>query len=99
MSNQMNQSDVERIAEAVTSQLKTVVINEIKAEITQQDIYKKRWLRNVELQRLLGISASGLQNLRANGTLPFQKLGGTIYYDIEDIKKVFEKNRIDFNAI
>ncbi|MGO2101947.1 MAG: helix-turn-helix domain-containing protein [Psychroflexus halocasei] len=97
--DKLTQQNVQKIAKAVLEELKDDFLSEIKSEISKQEIYKKRWLRNSELQRILGISSSNLQNLRANGTLPFQKLGGTIYYDMEDIKKVFDQNRIDFNAL
>lgn len=97
--DKLTQHNVQEIAKAVLKELKDDFLSEIKSEISKQEIYKKRWLRNSELQRILGISSSNLQNLRANGTLPFQKLGGTIYYDMEDIKKVFDQNRIDFNTM
>lgn len=56
---------------------------------------KKRWIRNTELQELLGISSSSIQNLRNNGTLPFTKLSGTIYYDVEQIDKLLSKGLKD----
>lgn len=31
-----------------------------------------------------------LQNLRAGGTLPYRKLGGSMYYRREDIRKMME---------
>jgi hypothetical protein len=45
--------------------------------------------------KMLQISPGTLQNLRINGTLPFSKMGGIIYYDIEDIQKVMIKNRVE----
>lgn len=54
----------------------------------------KKWLKSPEVRTLLGISPGTLQNLRINGTLPYTKIGGVLYYDYEDIRKVFEQNRI-----
>nr|WP_322625895.1 helix-turn-helix domain-containing protein [uncultured Flavobacterium sp.] len=48
----------------------------------------KKWLKSFEVRNLLGISAGTLQNLRLNGTLPFSKIGGLLYYSYEDIQKL-----------
>jgi len=39
-----------------------------------------------------------LQNLRVNGTLPFTKIGGVIFYEYEEIKKMLEKHRHNSNT-
>lgn len=48
----------------------------------------KKWLKSYEVKKLLAISNGTLQTLRSNGTLPFTKIGGTIYYNSEDIDKM-----------
>jgi hypothetical protein len=48
----------------------------------------KKWLKSYEVKKILNISTGTLQNLRANGTLPYSKIGGLIYYDSEEINKV-----------
>lgn len=50
----------------------------------------KRWLKSYEVRELLGISPGTLQNLRVNGTLPFTKVGGLMFYDIEDVRRLME---------
>ncbi|WP_051292976.1 helix-turn-helix domain-containing protein [Olivibacter sitiensis] len=50
----------------------------------------REWLKSVEVRRLLGISPGTLQNLRVNGTLPYRKVGGSMYYRREDIRKMME---------
>lgn len=55
---------------------------------------QKKWIRSPEVRDLLGISPGTLQNLRINGTLPYTKVGGVLYYDYSDIIAVLEKNRI-----
>lgn len=52
--------------------------------------FPKRVLKSAEVRRLLQISPATLQTLRINGTLPFTKVGGTIYYRCEDIEKLTE---------
>ena len=43
---------------------------------------------------LLQVSPGTLQNLRINGTLPYTKVGGIIYYDSEEIQNVMTANRV-----
>jgi hypothetical protein len=53
----------------------------------------KKWIKSLEVKKMLNISTGTLQNLRVNGTLPFTKIGGLIYYDSEDIHKMLSKPR------
>ncbi|MBN2166748.1 MAG: helix-turn-helix domain-containing protein [Marinilabiliaceae bacterium] len=53
----------------------------------------KKWLKSSEVKELLKISPGTLQNLRVNGTLPYTKIGGTIYYDSDDIQTMLKENR------
>jgi len=48
----------------------------------------KKWLKSYEVKKLLNISTGTLQNLRANGSLPYSKMGGLIYYDADEINRV-----------
>ncbi|WP_114782973.1 helix-turn-helix domain-containing protein [Botryobacter ruber] len=54
---------------------------------------QKQILKSAEVRKLLKISPATLQTLRINGTLPFSKIGGTIYYRQEDIEKLMEGNK------
>ena len=54
----------------------------------------KKWLKSPEVRDLLGISPGTLQNLRINGTLPYTKVGGVLYYDYQEIMQVLEKNKV-----
>ncbi len=53
----------------------------------------KKWLKSPDVRKLLNISPGTLQNLRINGTLPFTKIGGVIYYDYDDIQKMLLENK------
>ncbi len=53
----------------------------------------KKWLKSPEVRKLLGISHGTLQNLRINGTLPYTKIGGIIYYDYDDIQKILSNKK------
>ena len=54
---------------------------------------QKEWLKSYEVRKLLGISPNTLQSLRLNGTLPFTRVGGLIYYAYEDIRRLMEEGK------
>ena len=47
-------------------------------------------LKSAEVRRRLQISPTTLQTLRINGTLPYVKVGGTLYYRTEDINRLLQ---------
>nr|WP_317038805.1 hypothetical protein [Sphingobacterium sp. CFCC 11742] len=42
----------------------------------------------------MSISPGTLQNLRINGVLPYRKVGGIMFYAIEDIQKMMEGGKL-----
>jgi hypothetical protein len=54
----------------------------------------KKYLKSSDVMDLLQVSPGTLQNLRINGTLPYTKVGGIIYYDAEEIQNVMTANRV-----
>ena len=62
---------------------------------------QKKFLKSYQVKNLLKISDNTLQNLRQNGTIPFTKIGGILYYNYEDIMKVLrgevKSKRISFS--
>lgn len=83
------------LTKADLDQFKQDVINEIKSLLQNSKQEKARWLKNAEVKQMLKMSHSTLQSLRANGTLTFTKVGGTIYYDAEEINKLLEQNKVN----
>ena len=76
-------------------EFKHELLGDIKELLNAKSTLKqKKWLKSPEVRELLSISPGTLQNLRINGTLPYTKVGGVIYYDYEEIVKVMEDNRI-----
>lgn len=55
---------------------------------------QKKWLKSIEVRRLLGISPGKLQTMRKSGVLKFIKIGGAIYYEETDIQEMFEINKV-----
>ena len=76
-------------------EFKMELLDEIKELLSKQGKGKiKRYLKSSEVMDLLQVSPGTLQNLRINGTLPYTKVGGIIYYDAEEIQSVMTANRV-----
>jgi len=73
---------------------KQELLTEIQQLLSQkQAAPTRKWLKSNEVRRLLLVSPGTLQNLRVNGTLPFTKIGGVIFYDYDDIQKMIEGHK------
>jgi len=68
------------------------VIAETLAEKVRRP--EKKWLKSAAARKLIGISPGKLQAIRESGMLPFTKIGGNIYYDQDDLFKLFEKHKV-----
>ena len=74
---------------------KEELLDEIKSIFAQRTQEPKRYLRSAEVRKLLAISPGTLQNLRINGTLPFSRVGGVLYYPYEGIMQVLQENLVN----
>ena len=73
---------------------KQELLTEIQKLLSQrQTTPARKWLKSHEVRRLLMLSPGTLQNLRVNGTLPFTKIGGVMFYDYDDIQKMIEGHK------
>lgn len=79
-------SDLESFKDEMLYEIKQI-IKESKGQPS------KKWFKSTEVKKLLGISHGFLQTLRDKGTLPFTKIGGSIYYDYEDILSMMEAKK------
>ena len=82
-------------------EFKMELLDDIKNLLAKQASGKvKKYLKSSEVMDLLQVSPGTLQNLRVNGTLPYTKVGGIIYYDAEEIQNVMDTNRVqhDLNS-
>ncbi len=76
-------------------EFKLELLEEIRNLITKQSSGTlKKYLKSSDVMDLLQVSPGTLQNLRINGTLPYTKVGGIIYYDAEEIQNVMTANRV-----
>lgn len=87
---------VELITREDLHEFRVELLNSIKAIITHQSGYReKKWLKSIEVRKMLNISPGTLQNLRINGTLTYTKIGSILFYAYDDIQKVLEENKIN----
>ena len=82
--------NLEIITKDDLKQFKTELLKEIRQLMGEQQGQSKQWLKSNEVRRMLNISRGTLQNLRVNGTLSYTKIGGIMYYKLEDINRVLE---------
>ena len=76
-------------------EFKMELLDDIKTLLAKQATGKlKKYLKTAEVMEMLQVSSGTLQTLRINGTLPYTKIGGIIYFDSEEIQSVMTANRV-----
>lgn len=90
----ITREDLQEFGERLLNQMKALLGGGSTEE-------QKKFLKSYQVKNLLKISDNTLQNLRQNGTIPFTKIGGILYYNYEDIMKVLrgevKRKRISFS--
>jgi hypothetical protein len=74
-------------------QFKNAILDSI-SQIIKQTAGPKKWLKSSEVRKIIGISPGKLQAIRESGLLAFTRIGGNIYYDPNDLFKLFEENKV-----
>ncbi|PCE63015.1 helix-turn-helix domain-containing protein [Sediminicola luteus] len=54
----------------------------------RREIRMEQWVKSNTLMDILKISPGTLQNLRANGTIPYTRLGRLIYYNLDEVQRI-----------
>lgn len=82
---------VEILTKEDLQEFRTLLLIDIK-ELLQgsSSVEPKKWLKSYQVRNLLKISPGTLQNLRVNGTLPYVKIGGILYYDPEEVSRMMK---------
>jgi hypothetical protein len=74
-------------------ELKRLIAEEVRGNLPKQN---SRFLKSAEARKMLGgISAAKLQSLRVGGYLSAINADGLWLYDVEDILKFIDKNKIN----
>lgn len=87
---------VEVVTKEDLQTLRQQLISDLKVLLQFQENSKKEWLKSSEVRKLLKISPGTLQTLRVNGTLHPSKIGGIMYYKMEEIENLLNSTK-NFN--
>ncbi len=85
---------VEIITKEDLMRFKRDLLVELRDLIKEKTVDQPQWIKSPQVRKLLSISPGTLQNLRINGTLPYTKIGGVVYYSMDDIEKVMQSKKI-----
>jgi hypothetical protein len=53
----------------------------------------KKWLKTVDVLKMLKIAPSTLLLKRVNGEIPYTRIGNTLFYDNDDIQTILQQNK------
>lgn len=70
------------------------LITEIRCIFEGKGRPLKKWLKSSEVIKLLRISPGKLQTMRKSGIISYTRIGGSLYYEPDDIQKMFDKNKV-----
>ena len=74
---------------------KQQLIGDIKKLLKEQSGHPgHQWLKAFEIKKMLRLSESKLQYLRDKGVIPFKKLGGVTYYNLEEIENLMHSGTL-----
>jgi excisionase family DNA binding protein len=83
--NILTTEDLQKFKEELMMELKQLLARQQKKEPQGQ---QREWLRTKEVCRMIGVSLSKLQYMRDNEEIKFTRVGGTIFYSVEEINKL-----------
>jgi hypothetical protein len=69
------------------------LLEDLRELLQQPDHSQKQWLKSSEVRKMLSISHGTLQNLRIKNVIPYQKIGGLMFYKYDDIIKMLEGDK------
>ena len=83
--------------EIVTKEMFEDFKNELNGQLIElknavENNQTKKIMKNKELKEYLGVSYSTLDKMRANNIIPYKKIMGNYYYNVEEINKSFKHN-------
>lgn len=88
--NIITAEDLEEFKWNLLSEIKELLDKREGKKDNQQE--ERVWIKSHQVQRMLGISPGTLQTLRLNGTIPYSKVGGVLFYYKTDISRLLDEN-------
>jgi hypothetical protein len=86
----VTQEDLQELKDFFIESVESILKEHLAGHSQEPDIVL---LKSHQVQRLLRISPGTLQNMRVNGTIPFSKVGGVIFYDKQDILNIIDDHK------
>jgi hypothetical protein len=87
--------NVELITREDLRQFKTELLADLTNIISKGSApAQSKWMKSAQVRALLKISPGTLQTLRINGHLRYTKVGGSFYYQHDDIESMLSKNAV-----
>ena len=84
------QADVDTAAKILVE-----IIDEVKQIIKAKESPDlKKWVKSAQVKKMLNLSHGKLQMMRNQKTISYTRIGGTIYYNVEDIERMMDENAI-----
>ena len=62
-------------------------------DVVVQKENPKKWLKTVDVLKMLKIAPSTLLLKRVNGEIPYTRIGNTLFYDNDDIQTILQQNK------
>lgn len=92
--DRLKDNEIRNFMIRLMSDLKSEIVNELKQVLNRGQMPNiKKWIKSADVKKLLNVSHGKLQTMRNSKTIAFTRIGGTIYYDIEDIQRMMEKDK------
>ncbi|RZJ71729.1 helix-turn-helix domain-containing protein [Flavobacterium sp.] len=76
-------------------EFRNILLEEIRTLLEGRNNPQQKWIKSPDVRKIFNISRGTLQNLRLNGTLPYTKIGGIIYYDVNEVELLLSKNKVN----
>ncbi len=93
--DRLKDNEIRNFMISLMNDLKSEIITELKLVMTKGQMPNiKKWIKSSEVKKLLNVSHGKLQTMRNAKTISFTRIGGTLYYNVDDIEKMLEQNNI-----
>jgi len=83
----------ELVTKADLQAVKEEILLQLKESLGTTAIRQKKLLKSRDVLEMLDISPSSLVNMRVKGIIPYSKIGGTIFYNYDDIVSLLALNK------
>ena len=90
---------LEAFAQTVAAKAADLAAHRVLSELTPHlrrspDRPPITYMTNPEAQKVLGVSRATLARWRKDGTIPYSKLGRSVYYAVEDVEVLLASRQI-----